>query len=262
MEEGVASAGAPGIVLARKAAADLGVVPGDLVTVQHPVLESGSETMRLATTSMRVIGLHPNPMRSIAYLDEDDAGVFGLAGVMNAVDVAPSAGADIDRITASLFRVQGIASVQAADATIEVLRDLVSQFVDILRFVEIFVLMLALLIAFNAASIAVDERRREHATMAAFGVRTRRILAGITVEGMIVGLLGTVVGVAAGALAVRWLMAGTGSEMPDLELIVTVSLSTIATAVVLGVVAVGLAPLLTLRRLRRMDVPSTLRVME
>lgn len=262
VEEGVASAGAPGIVLARKAAADLGVVPGDLVTVQHPVLESGSETMRLDTTSMRVIGLHPNPMRSMAYLDEDDAGVFGLAGVMNAVDVAPSAGADIDRIRASLFRVQGIASVQAADATIEVLRDLVSQFVDILRFVEIFVLMLALLIAFNAASIAVDERRREHATMAAFGVRTRRILAGITVEGMIVGLLGTVVGVAAGALAVRWLMAGTGSEMPDLELIVTVSLSTIATAVVLGVVAVGLAPLLTLRRLRRMDVPSTLRVME
>jgi putative ABC transport system permease protein len=50
--------------------------------------------------------------------------------------------------------------------------------------------------------------------------------------------------------------------MPDLELIVTVSLSTIATAFVLGVVAVGLAPLLTLRRLRRMDVPSTLRVME
>jgi putative ABC transport system permease protein len=30
----------------------------------------------------------------------------------------------------------------------------------------------------------------------------------------------------------------------------------------LGVVAVGLAPLLTARRVRRMDVPSTLRVVE
>lgn len=262
VELAVPSVEQPGIVLARKAATDLGVVPGEPVTVRHPVLDPGSETMRLETTSMRVIGLHPNPMRSMAYVDSDDAGVFGLVGVMNAVDVAPSAGADVDRITASLFRLPSIASVQAADATVEVLRDLVSQFVDILRFVEIFVLLLALLIAFNAASIAVDERRREHATMAAFGVRTRRILAGITAEGMIVGLLGTVVGVVGGAVAVRWLMAGTGAEMPDLELIVTVSFSTIATAFVLGVVAVGLAPLLTLRRLRGMDVPSTLRVME
>ena len=30
----------------------------------------------------------------------------------------------------------------------------------------------------------------------------------------------------------------------------------------LGIVAVGLAPLLTVRRLRRMDVPATLRVVE
>jgi putative ABC transport system permease protein len=50
--------------------------------------------------------------------------------------------------------------------------------------------------------------------------------------------------------------------MPDLGLIVSVAPATIATAFVLGVLAVGLAPLFTYRRLRRMDVPSTLRVME
>jgi hypothetical protein len=31
---------------------------------------------------------------------------------------------------------------------------------------------------------------------------------------------------------------------------------------VLGVVAVALAPLLTIRRMRRMDIPATLRVVE
>ena len=50
--------------------------------------------------------------------------------------------------------------------------------------------------------------------------------------------------------------------MPDLGLIVTVAPATIVTAFLLGVLAVGLAPLFTYRRLRRMDVPSTLRVME
>jgi hypothetical protein len=37
---------------------------------------------------------------------------------------------------------------------------------------------------------------------------------------------------------------------------------TIATAAVLGIVAVGLAPLLGARRLRHLDIPSTLRVAE
>ena len=40
------------------------------------------------------------------------------------------------------------------------------------------------------------------------------------------------------------------------------SLGTALTAAMLGIVAVGLAPLLTVRRLRRMDVPATLRVVE
>jgi putative ABC transport system permease protein len=50
--------------------------------------------------------------------------------------------------------------------------------------------------------------------------------------------------------------------MPDLGMIVSIAPSTTATAIALGVFAVGIAPLFTFRRLRRMDVPSTLRVME
>ena len=79
---------------------------------------------------------------------------------------------------------------------------------------------------------------------------------------MIVGLLGTAVGIVLGLLAVRWVIGGAATDMPDLGMTVTVSVATIATAVLLGVIAVGLAPLFTYRRLRRMDVPSTLRVME
>ena len=38
--------------------------------------------------------------------------------------------------------------------------------------------------------------------------------------------------------------------------------SSIATTLAVGIAAVTVAPLLTFRRLRRMDIPSTLRVME
>jgi putative ABC transport system permease protein len=43
---------------------------------------------------------------------------------------------------------------------------------------------------------------------------------------------------------------------------VIISTETVLTAVALGVIAVGVAPLLTLRRMRRMNVPGTLRVVE
>jgi putative ABC transport system permease protein len=261
--EGAVPAGdLPGIVLAAKAADDLGLVPGDVVTVRHPVVEPGRTVFASVEEPMRVIGVHPYPIRSFAYLDDADAERFGLAGAANAVLVDPAPGADIQALKRSLFEVPGVASVQAADAVATALRDLMAQFTDILSFLELFVLFLALLIAFNAAAISVDERARDHATMFAFGVRPRTVLRGITLEGMLVGLLGTLVGVGFGALAVRWVVSGSATDMPDLGMITTIAPATIALAFVLGVLAVGIAPLFTYRRLRRMDVPSTLRVME
>jgi putative ABC transport system permease protein len=124
------------------------------------------------------------------------------------------------------------------------------------------VLLLALLIAYNAAGINVDERAREYATMFAYGVEPRTVLRGISVEGLIVGLLGTIAGIAFGALAVRWLVSTAAADSPDLGIVIAVAPATIVTALAMGVLAVGLAPLLVYRRLRRMDVPSTLRVME
>jgi putative ABC transport system permease protein len=50
--------------------------------------------------------------------------------------------------------------------------------------------------------------------------------------------------------------------MPDMTLDVIVSPRTILTAAALGTAAVAIAPLLTIRRLRRMDVPGTLRIVE
>jgi putative ABC transport system permease protein len=254
--------GLPGIVLAEKAATDLGLVPGDTIEVRHPVATPGEDTIGVAASEMRIVGVHPYPMRGFAYLDARDASGLGMRGLANTVNVAPAPGTDLDALKRTLFETPGVASVQSADATVTVLRDLMARFMDIFRFVQLFVLLLALLIAFNAASISVEERAREHATMFAFGVRVRTVLREITSEGLIVGLVGTAIGVGLGMLAVRWLASGTGEEMPDLQFIVTVAPATIVTAFVMGVVAVAVAPLLTVRKLRRTDIPSTLRVME
>jgi putative ABC transport system permease protein len=52
------------------------------------------------------------------------------------------------------------------------------------------------------------------------------------------------------------------TTMPDIGMVVAVSGRTLLVAALLGVVAVAVGPLFTVRRLRRMDIPRTLRVVE
>ncbi|HEY5155526.1 MAG TPA: ABC transporter permease, partial [Acidimicrobiales bacterium] len=101
------------------------------------------------------------------------------------------------------------------------------------------------------------------ATLFAFGMSWRRVLGLEMAEGLLVGLLATAVGLALGLVLNRWIIASTWSTtMPDVGLDIVVTPSTVLTAVALGVIAVAVAPLLTVRRLRRMDIPGTLRVVE
>jgi putative ABC transport system permease protein len=250
-----------GIVLARKAARDAGVDVGDLVTVEHP--RRVGVTYELVRSRVPVAAIHDGPLRASAYFDVASAPRFDMAGVTNVVDVLPAAGVSSDDAKRAIFEVPGVASVESVDATTKQFRDVLDEYFGVLRAVQFMVLLLALLIAFNSASIAIEERRRDHATMLAFGLPARVILATSSLETMITGLLGTVLGVAAGRAVVGWMMrVQLDDTMPEVAAQVSVSTATIVTAFVLGVLVVGLAPLLASRRVRRMDVPATLRVVE
>ena len=67
-----------------------------------------------------------------------------------------------------------------------------------------------------------------------------------------------------GGVAMLHYMTGEliSSTLPEFGMEVTLNGTTILAVVLLGVVAVALAPLLTARRMRRMDIPGTLRLME
>jgi len=144
-----------------------------------------------------------------------------------------------------------------------IVEDSLKDFTGIFQVLELFILVLAVLIAYNATSINADERARERATLFAFGMRRRRVLGLEMAEGLLIGLLATAVGLTIGLVLNRWIIASTWAKtMPDVGLDIVVSASTVLTAVALGVIAVAVAPLLTIRRLRRMDIPGTLRVVE
>jgi ABC-type antimicrobial peptide transport system permease subunit len=54
----------------------------------------------------------------------------------------------------------------------------------------------------------------------------------------------------------------TSTTAPDLGISIYLSPTTLIAAVVVGIVAVALAPLFLARRIQKMDLPSTLRVVE
>ena len=254
--------GGDGIVLARKAAHDLGVTVGDTVTLRHP-RRVGARSFSYAESRVKVVGLHPNPFRVPAYMDIAAAKLLGLEGATNALSVVPAEGHSSDDVARALFPLAGVTSVERALTTIDTLREAIDQYTAILRVTEVAAVVLVLLLAFNATGIAIEERVREHATMLAFGLPIRSIIGSTALENALVGVLGTVVGLGLGWLVIRWMTDSLLPEvLPDVAVDPRITLASIAEVLVIGIGAMALAPLLALRRLHRLDIPSALRVVE
>jgi putative ABC transport system permease protein len=251
-----------GLVLSRKAAADLSADVGSVVTFRHPQAAGGG--LRTADSPVRVAGIDPSPMRVYAYLDPAAAArLSGLTGMTNLLTVLPSPGHSAADVQRALMDIPHVASAQSVRAATDGLSDSLDQFTGILNVAAGVALLLVLLIAYGTASIGTDERSREHATMMAFGLPPRTVLGLTATESVLVGVLGTVTGVAAGYGLLAWLTATTIADvMPEVGVTAALSAGTVAAAVLLGTAAVAAAPLFTLRKLRRTDVPSTLRVVE
>ena len=250
-----------GLVLGERAAADLGVGVGDAVAVRYPQPVAGGA--RNQDRRVLVVGLHPNPLRVLAYVDSGAAATLGLRGVVNRIHVLPAEGVGVAALRAALFAQPAVATVEDVTSASRVLDDSLEQFVGVLVVMAGAVLLLALLIAYNSSTISADERAREHATMLAFGLRVRSLLAMLTVESIATGVLGSLTGLVTGLLMVRWVVATIVPQtLPDFAVSAVVGAGTMAAALVVGIGAVALAPAFTLRRLRRIDVPSTLRVIE
>lgn len=99
--------------------------------------------------------------------------------------------------------------------------------------------------------------------MFAFGLPPRLVVALGIAEYLVVGILATLTGIAGGMLIVAWMIGSLFPDtFPELGMVTSLAPASIAAAAVARVAAIALGPLFTLRRLRRMDVPATLRVVE
>lgn len=252
----------PGLLIAANAARDLGVEPGDTITLRHPQ-RTGLLTYDWVESEIEVSGIHQRPVRSQTYLDIRHAGVMGLTGLVNALHVTPAPAISQDELKQRLFDQAGVASVQPVTAVIQVFEELIGEFVDMFLVMQAAAVILAALMAYNSASINLDERARELATMFAFGVPIRTALRVAIVETLLTSLIGTAIGCGLGALVLIFMLRQVfATTAPDIDVIISLQLQTLITAVLIGVLVAIFTPLLNSRKLTRMDIPAALRVME
>jgi putative ABC transport system permease protein len=252
----------PGVLITEKAARDLGVDVGDSVTLRHPYRES-RHAWRMIETPVQVMGIHPDMLRIAFYMDIEDATVMNLDGVVNSLHINPAAGADIQELRQELSQIKGVASAQQVSASVDALLDMFDEFLGLFVALQFVVLVMAFLIAFNTTRSNVDERRRDLATMFAFGTRVRTAIRMAMVENLIIGVLGTAVGIVLGWQVLNAILLERIEEVaPELNVSITVSPATFGWAVLIGVVVVAVTPVFLTRRLVKMDIPSTLRVIE
>ncbi|WP_419863787.1 FtsX-like permease family protein [Candidatus Poriferisodalis sp.] len=260
--QGSLSRGAPGIVLADKAARDLGVGIGDDVVVTHPALVDGAFTH--STRILQVDAIHPHPLRLNAYMDLSQTSTWGFGGLANIVTGVPADGSSLNDVKRSLFGSgSGVSLVQGLGETFQSLEDSLQQSQGVFFITRIFVIFLVMLIAFNTANISVDERSRDHATMFAYGIPVRRVIANLSVEGLLLGVVAVVLGGLFGYAILLWMaLFQMPAAIPDIGMIVSVSWWEMALSFVLALAAIALAPVFPGRKLKNMFIPGQLRVME
>ncbi len=256
------------IVLSHKMATDLGVEVGDTVELEHPVLEmpdssSAMPVFRNQISEVKVVGIHNNPIRLFSFMNLDARSEFGLDGLINQVVVVPTEDVNKSTVRATLFNQAGVGSVEAISDYGEAFDTALDLFVVSLSVIGVIVLFLAFLIAFNTTSISVDERSREIATMFAFGLPMRTVTRMQVVENVVLGILGTVVGIGLGWIMLKEMMGVRVEEqLEDLNFLITITPQSILISLVLGILVVAITPLFSIRKMAKMDIPSELRIME
>ncbi len=264
LKEGELTSDEPGIIISQKAASDLDLDVGDMVPVQYVKRDTDDPTaFPFETTVIQVIGIHNNPLRALAYMDLRHAALMNLDGTANQVVALPTEGVDIHDIEMALFNQRGVSSVREMKDISDLFDEVMELFTTILRIIQGVVVFLAFLIAFNSTSINVDERTREIATMFAFGLRVRTATQMQMLENFIIGVIGTLIGLVGGWWLLNAVLAARVEEqLEDFHFIVTISPETLLTSLLLGVLTVTLTPLLSIRRMIKIDLPSAIRVME
>jgi putative ABC transport system permease protein len=144
---------------------------------------------------------------------------------------------------------QAAADAKETNVIVNAIRYFLLGFGAIALFVGAFVI-------FNTLSITVAQRTREFATLRTLGASRRQVMRSVVIEGLVIGLLASVVGLFAG-YGLAQLLSAVGGELPEAGMVF--ALRTVLVSLALGTVITVLASIVPALRATRVPPIAAVR---
>ncbi|MEI7032414.1 ABC transporter permease [Streptomyces pratensis] len=248
----------------------------DADTAKKHRLKIGDELRTIAATgdfTAKIRGIASftvtNPGAAMVYFDTGTAQkhLLGETGVFTQVSVTAEEGVSDTRLKQNVAAVldgSGAYRLQTQQEAADANKDSMGPFLDVMKYAMLGFAGIAFLVGIflivNTFSMLVAQRTREIGLMRAIGSSRKQVNRSVLVEAVLLGVVGSVLGVAAGvglAVGLMKLMSAVGMELSTKDL--TVAWTTPVTGLVLGVVVTVLAAYIPARRAGKISPMAALR---
>lgn len=187
---------------------------GDMVTLSLP---SGEIVEEPSTIEKRVYAFNWEPMGTIAYTSRDEVWRMFRTDLELPPGAVTSARVIVDPERQSEVRqriddMPTVASVTSDSDIQEMIDELMQSSRTFIGFMVIFGMALAFSVVFNVITINVTERTQEIATMRTVGITFRSIVGIITLENILISLIGIAIGLPLGKQFVHFFMEAAQTE--------------------------------------------------
>ncbi|MFK0116344.1 ABC transporter permease [Streptomyces sp. NPDC090994] len=248
----------------------------DSDTADKHDLKIGDELRTIAQTGdfkARIVGIASftvtNPGAAVVYFDTATAQrqLLGGADRFSQLNVTAAAGVSDETLKRDVSRaLDGGAGykIQTAKEASDEARSDVGEFMDVIKYAMLgfagIAFLVGIFLIINTFSMLVAQRTREIGLLRAIGSSRRQVNRSVLIEALFLGVVGSVLGVAAGvgiAVGLMQLMSAAGMNLSTDDL--TVKAATPVVGLVLGVVVTVLAAYLPARRAGKVSPMAALR---
>jgi putative ABC transport system permease protein len=251
---------------------DEAMIDADTADKHH--LKLGDELRTIAQTgdfTTKIVGIATfkvtNPGAAVVYFDTATAQhrLLGSADRFTQINVTAAAGVSDARLKQDVARALGGSyKVQTAKENADENRKNVGSFMDVIKYAMLgfagIAFLVGIFLIINTFSMLVAQRTREIGLMRAIGSSRKQVNRSVLLEALLLGFVGSVLGVAAGvgvAVGLMKLMNAAGMDLSTRDL--TIKTTTPVVGLVLGVVVTVLAAYLPARRAGKVSPMAALR---
>ncbi|GAA4078319.1 ABC transporter permease [Streptomyces shaanxiensis] len=250
----------------------------DADTADKHDLKLGDELRTIAATGdirARIVGIASwkvtNPGAAVVYFDTETAqrALLGATGRFTQVSVTAADGVSDAQLKKNVAEAlngtsNGAYKIQTAKETADENRKDVGEFMNVMKYAMLgfagIAFLVGIFLIINTFSMLVAQRTREIGLMRAIGSSRRQVNRSVLVEALLLGFVGSILGVGAGvgiAIGLMKLMSMAGMNLSTDDL--TVKVTTPVVGLVLGVVVTVLAAYLPARRAGKVSPMAALR---